>query len=563
MRSFRDLSINAKLNLSALVAGSVALLLASSVLIFNDYNLVRRSKVEQLSSLARVLGAASTAALTFDDPNTAKELLASLSLQPTIKLACIYNEQQRVFATYHSKDAPDLSPPDVIPDGPTFTGAFLDVPHAIVRDGDRIGTVYLRSAMTDLNDQVIQNILTVVAVMLASVAMIFLFSSRLQRSVSRPILQLARIAQSISQSRDYSTRVTKAGNDELGTLYDEFNAMLDQIQRNEQELQEAHDQLEIRVQERTRELSYANLQLSNEVNERTRAEAELETVHQQLVEAARKTGMAEVATGVLHNVGNVLNSINVSATLVADRLRNSKLFELTRALDLMSQHSADLGEYMTQDERGKRVPGFLRLVTTHLNRDHAIILDELYSLTKNVDHVKTIVAMQQSYAGAAGLIESVTLAELVDDALRLNSSSFDKYHIQVVRDYADIPDVRIEKQKLLQILMNLMNNAKDSLIESVSEDRRLTVRIHVDEQTESPRVLIEVIDNGVGILRENLKRVFSHGFTTKRHGHGFGLHSSANAAKELGGTLTAQSGGAGCGALFTVELPFKPVEVMI
>ena len=134
--------------------------------------------------------------------------------------------------------------------------------------------------------------------------------------------------------------------------------MLDQIQRSERELQQAHDELEIRVEERTRELSHANLQLSNEIGERKRAETELEAVHQQLVEAARKAGMAEVATGVLHNVGNVLNSINVSATLVADRLRNSKLYELTRALDLMNQHAADLGTYLTQDERGKRVPGF-------------------------------------------------------------------------------------------------------------------------------------------------------------------------------------------------------------
>ncbi len=272
--------------------------------------------------------------------------------------------------------------------------------------------------------------------------------------------------------------------------------------------------------------------------------------------------MAEVATGVLHNVGNVLNSINVSATLVADRLRNSKLLELTRALDLMSQHAADLGDYLMQDERGKRVPGFLRLVGTHMNRNHALIMDELSSLTKNVDHIKSIVAMQQSYAGAAGVVESLSLAELVDDAIRLNASSFDKYNIEVVREYADIPEVRIEKQKVLQILTNVMTNAKDALLEGTVEQRRLVVRIRVDQQPAQARLLIEVLDNGVGIPKENLTRVFSHGFTTKRHGHGFGLHSSANAARELGGTLTAYSEGPGRGALFIVDLPFRPVEVL-
>ena len=272
--------------------------------------------------------------------------------------------------------------------------------------------------------------------------------------------------------------------------------------------------------------------------------------------------MAEVATGVLHNVGNVLNSINVSVTLVADRLRTSKLSELTRALELMNQHAAVLGDYLTQDERGKRIPPFLRLVAAHLVRNHTTILDKLNSLVKNVDHIKTIVAMQQTYAGAAGLVELVSLAELVDDALRLNASSLNKYHIELIRDYADIPEVRVEKQKLLQILMNLMTNAKDALLESPSEDRRLTVRIGVDEGMTPPRIRIKVSDNGVGIAKENLKRVFSHGFTTKRHGHGFGLHSSANAAKELGGNIAVHSDGPGRGALFVLELPFNPVEVL-
>ncbi len=562
MRFFDDLSINAKLNLSALLAGGAALILASAALIFNDANLIRSSKVQQLSSWAEMMGAYSSAALTFDDSAAAKELLSSLKLQPTIQFACIYNSKGRIFASYESKDLVAFEPPPPQPTGHEFVeGGFLDVSQQIVSDGEPIGTLYLHASMTDLNDQIIRNIATVAAVMLVSIAVIFFFSSRLQRSVSLPILRLASTAQMISLNRDYSTRVKKVANDELGTLYDEFNAMLDQIQQNERELQKAHDQLEIRVQERTRELSHANLQLSNEVGERKRAETELEAVHQQFMEAARKAGMAEVATGVLHNVGNVLNSINVSATLVADRLRNSKLHELSRALDLIEQHSAELGEYLTHDERGKRIPGFLRMVASHMDRDQTMILDELHSLTKNVDHVKTIVAMQQSYAGAAGLIESVSIAELVDDAIRLNASSFEKYHIEVIRKYSDIPEVRIEKQKLLQILMNLMTNAKDSLVESTNELRRLTVSIRLDS-SEPPRLLIEVQDTGLGVAKENVKRIFSHGFTTKRHGHGFGLHSSANAAKELGGTLSVQSEGPGCGAMFTLELPFKPVKVL-
>ena len=563
MRFLRNLSIITKLNLSVFLAGGAAVLFAVVTLSYNDYVLIQSSKVQQLSALAEVLGANSTSALDFDDQGAAKELLTSLSVQPTIYFACIFDAEGHVFATYRTREAEGFSPPAPRLTGHAFIkGRFLDITQEITRDGERIGTVYFHASMADLDKQLVRNISVVGVVGIIALATAVFFSSRLLRTVSRPILELAHAVQTISQNRDYSTRVEKFANDELGTLYDEFNAMLDQIQHGERELQQAHDQLERRVEERTRELSQANLDLNSEIGERKRAETELEEVHQQLLQTARKAGMAEVATGVLHNVGNVLNSINVSATLIADRLRNSKITELTRALDLMNQHAAELGEYLTQDERGRRVPGFLGLVSTHMNRDHAVMLEELDSLTKNVDHVKTIIGMQQSYAGAAGVIESVSLAELADDAIRLNASSFDKYHIELVRDYADMPNVRIEKQKLLQVLMNLMTNAKDALLESVSEDRRLTARIRVDRQPDDPRVLIEVLDNGVGIPKENLTRVFSHGFTTKRHGHGFGLHSSANAAKELGGTLTAHSDGPGRGALFTVNLPYRPVEVL-
>jgi signal transduction histidine kinase len=238
---------------------------------------------------------------------------------------------------------------------------------------------------------------------------------------------------------------------------------------------------------------------------------------------------------------------------------------MERALNLMNEHEADLGSFLANDERGKRIPEFLRLVASHLSHDRQQVMEELVSLTKNVEHIKTIVAMQQSYAGAAGVIELVSLAELVEDALRLNASSFVKYNIIIVRNFADIPEIRIEKPKLLQILVNLLTNAKDSLVESGSQERKLIVCIRVDadeKNSQQSRVVVEVIDNGVGIAKENLTRVFSHGFTTKRHGHGFGLHSSANAAKELGGSLVAQSEGLGQGATFTLDLPFRPVEVL-
>jgi len=563
MRVLKNLSIKWKLNLLVLIPSGAALLLASVALVINDASLIRSSKVQQLSALAKVLGANSTAALVFDDPAAARETLSSLGAQPTVQFACLYNAKGRLFAIYAGAGGGDFVPPPPGGDGYEFVaGNYLDVTQEIFRDGNTVGTVYLHASMADLSAQVCRSIVIVALVMLGSLAVAVLLSSRLQRIVSAPILLLAQAAQTISSNRDYSIRVRKSAKDELGMLYDDFNAMLDQIERGEKELQQAHTELEVRVEQRTQQLSQANLELSREVAERKRAEQELDRVHQQLLDAARRAGMAEVATGVLHNVGNVLNSVNVSATLVADRLRGSKLPELTRALDLLDGHAAEIGRFLTEDPRGKRVPGFLRLVASHLSRDQSLMAEELESLTKNVDHIKTVVAMQQSYTGVAGVVETVSLAELVDDALKLNASSFGKYDIALVRDFADVPPVQVDKQRVLQILMNLVANAKDSLLESGREARQLTVRIRIDGPPGEENVLIEVADNGVGIAKENLTRVFSHGYTTKRRGHGFGLHSSAIAAKELGGALTAHSDGQGRGAVFTLKLPFKPVEIL-
>jgi two-component system, NtrC family, sensor kinase len=562
--SLKDFSINTKLRLLVLVAGGVALLLSTTAFVINDVNLIRSSKIQQLSALAKVLGFNSTAALTFDDPATARGLLSSLSMQPTVRFACIYNARGMAFATYRRELNDELAPPNPREEGYEFVeGNYLDVTQDIVLDGEKIGTVYLRATMDDLYEQLMRYGMIVIFVMGVSLGAAILLASRLQRIVSAPILRLANTAQMISANGDYAIRVHKEANDELGTLYDEFNLMLDRIQRGEDQLQKAHNQLEIRVEERTRQLSETNEELSKEVAERARAEKELATVHQQLLETARRAGMAEIATGVLHNVGNVLNSINVSATLVADHVRNSKLSDIIRALDLMRRHSHDLGSYLVEDEKGKQLPGFLYLITSHLERERGKIMEEMHSLSKNIDHIKAIVSMQQSYAGVAGIVETLSLADLLDDALKLNSSSFDKYDIRIIREYADLPEVRVEKQKLLQILVNLVTNAKDSLIESSQQRRRLTARIRTGAEWGNDRVYIDVIDNGVGIPQENLTRIFSHGFTTKRHGHGFGLHSSANAAKELGGTLTARSDGFDRGAVFTVELPLTCVEVLV
>jgi len=299
---------------------------------------------------------------------------------------------------------------------------------------------------------------------------------------------------------------------------------------------------------------YGRIWAFRDITERKRAEAELAKVHQELVEASRLAGMAEVATGVLHNVGNVLNSVNVSATIIADRLQRSEAGNIAKLAALFAQHQADLAAFLTADPRGRLVPGYLDTLAAALVTERASVFAELDQLRKNIDHIKEIVAVQQSYARSSGLIESVAVGEIVEDALRINAGSFLSHGIETVRDFQVLPEVSTDKHKVMEILINLVRNAKYACDDSGRPDKRITLRTRSDGH----RFTIAVIDNGVGIPAENLTRIFNHGFTTRKNGHGFGLHSGALAAKELGGSLGVQSAGPGLGATFTLELPVQP-----
>jgi len=281
------------------------------------------------------------------------------------------------------------------------------------------------------------------------------------------------------------------------------------------------------------------------------AEAKLEQVHKQLMDASRKAGMAEVATSVLHNVGNVLNSVNVKSTSVAEGLRNSKVGNLSKLMALLQEHQADLGQYLTSDPKGKQLPKYLAQLADHLAGERTVALEGLAQLQKYIEHIKDIVAMQQNYSKSSVVLETLPLIELIEDAVRMNAGSMERHNVKVVREYVDEPVMLVDKHKLLQILVNLVRNAKHACNDAAEMNKTITLRVTKG----GDRVKIGVIDNGVGIAPEHLTLIFNHGFTTKKDGHGFGLHSSALTAKEMGGTLTAFSDGLGRGASFILELP--------
>jgi len=311
--------------------------------------------------------------------------------------------------------------------------------------------------------------------------------------------------------------------------------MLAQIQTRDTALQIARDNLEKRVEERT---------------------LELENIHKQLVDASRRGGMAEIASNVLHNVGNVLNSVNVSTGLIVESVKKSRASSLARVVALLQEHAHDLGAFMTNDPKGKNVPAHLAQLSQYLLADQGAIVRELNSLQRNVEHIKEIVAMQQNYATFGGVKEIIDIVNLVEDGLRITEGGLRRHCVEVSREFEKVPAMNVEKHKILQILVNLLRNAKHACQESDRVDKRLTVRVANGDD----RIRVSVIDNGVGIPPENLTRIFNHGFTTRKDGHGFGLHSGALAAKEMGGSLTVHSDGPGQGAAFTLELPCPTQE---
>lgn len=531
MLSFRDLSLRRKQMLIIMLTSAISLLLACAAFVAYDVSRFRRELVALVSSLAEVIGNNTTAAIEFNDPDVAAQTLAALRGEPNIVRAHIHTPDGQVFATYTREGVP-LPPelPHSVAARQEFTDRHLHLFRPIMVGSEQVGSIELTADLHELRERLWRYAGIAALVLAVSLLVAFGLSSRLQKLISHPILHLAQLARAVAVDKNYSVRATKQSNDELGQLVDGFNEMLAQIQQRDTALQVARDDLEQRVEERTKEL---------------------EVIHKQLVDASRRGGMAEIATNVLHNVGNVLNSVNVSTGLLVDGVKKSKTARLAQVVGLMREHGPDLGEFISNDPKGKQVPGYLVQLSEHLLAEQAAMVGELESLRRNVEHIKEIVAMQQSYATFGGVKEIINVVTLVEDSLRMHEGTMNRHRVEVIREFEPVPPLNIEKHKILQILVNLMRNAKHACQESERGDRRLTVRIANGEG----RIKISVMDNGVGIPAENLTRIFNHGFTTRKDGHGFGLHSGALAAKEMGGSLTVTSPGPGQGATFTLELP--------
>lgn len=342
----------------------------------------------------------------------------------------------------------------------------------------------------------------------AAIIVVALLVVILNRVVLSPLAVVTKHAVEIGAGKDLGTRLDFQKADEIGVLAREFDRMV----------------------------------------------ARVAETRGQLIDQSFHAGRAEVATNVLHNVGNILNSVNISANLVADRLKNSKASGVSRIASLLQEQGPSAGQFISSDERGKRVPEYLSALGEQLLTDQRVALEEIDSLRENLDHIKDTVAMQQKFAKFCGVTEVIPVADLVEDSVRLNAGAFERHGVTLRREFGEVPPITVDRHKVLQILVNLIRNAKYACDDSGRLDKMITLRT----ERVATGVRICVIDNGIGIPPENMARIFNHGFTTREAGHGFGLHSAALAAQELGGSLRAESEGAGFGATFVLDLPLAP-----
>jgi PAS domain S-box-containing protein len=644
MNAYRDLGIQKKmLVMNLLICGVVLLVAIAALFTFQVFTFHSNFK-RQAMTLSYIIANNCSAAMAAGDQKKATELLNGLKVEPTVISASLVlpnalatNNPNPVFAFYQQ-----LEDKKALRDYPKYRSSEFVRGHLLVMQPIRdargwVGSLYLRLDYA----QTSKNLFALYAQMIAMVMIIstglgMLLSRRLGRSITGPVLQLARTAQVIGANKDYSMRAAAGrGADELGRLTESFNEMLNRIQSQDAKMEALINSIDGIVWERTPDngrftfvsrqsetlLGYPPEQWLGESHlwvdrldpqdalkaiqtghelaakgrpyvydyrmlaadgrtvwiresgmvlienghavavrgilqdiTRHKQDAEqLDKLNRQLIDASRQAGMADVATGVLHNVGNVLNSVSVSATLMGERLRQSKVPNLRRATGMLRAQNGQLPEFLTNDPKGKLLPTYLDTVAEQLAGEQNELISEMESVGKHIEHIKEIVAMQQSYAKVSGAYELLSVTDLVEDALRINMTAFTRHGIELVRDFApDLPAVSVDRHKVLQIVINLLRNSKHALEEMRGREKRIVVRVCMSPP-DQVRVIVQ--DNGIGIPAENMNKIFNHGFTTKKAGHGFGLHSGANAAKEMGASLQARSDGPGKGAEFTLTIP--------
>jgi signal transduction histidine kinase len=387
---------------------------------------------------------------------------------------------------------------------------------------------------------------------LAAILVGLLFSTTISQSVAARVARLVQAMKRVERG-SFSEELRATGNDEIDVLTRQFNSMVQQLAQHDATIRDLNMNLERKVEERTLTLRLVHAELDKRNTDLESALTEVKQIQSQLVEVAHRAGMTEIATGVLHNVGNVLNSVNVSLSVLNESVCKSKVSSLGRVAALLNEH-ADKISAATDDPKINRIPEYLTLLSESLVEEQCQTDAELRNLTEKVQHIKNIISAQQSYTRRISFKESIDVHSLIEDLLAMHEPSIVKYRVTVIREFSALPRITIEKSKLLQVLDNLIKNALESMAITERESHVLLI----STRNEVANVVVSIGDTGHGITDEQLKCIFRFGYTTKPYGNGFGLHSAAIAMNEMGGAIRVASGGNGQGATFSISLPLNP-----
>ena len=537
----RSNSIHRQIMLFAVLICLAVLLPVGSVLLLNHISQFKAKLSESFQATTRIIATNASAALAFNDKAAAEELLASLVNAPSITAAALYTKDGARLVSYG--DTPPAPP------APAHSDGFSSNQEPVSYKGEHYGCLLVLSRYpAELRTTIVAWISVYAGGIVLAAVIAALLAARFHRDVATPLQSLANTAGEVTTSQNYAVRVPLNGPREIRELAQAFNTMMTEIDRRDAELGE-----------KSKALSTQLITLRNEVEEREAAEQRLRENNREMMRLSREAGIAEVATGVLHNIGNALNSINVSTELLCTQVHEQSRLTAATLRDFFASPPENAAVVFSAHPVGPGVLNFAASLTRLIVGQMDEAARELASLRTGVLHLKDIVSRQQSLAKTATLSESFNLNEALQDALLLSKADALRIELDITHPASGPAKAYADRSSVVQILINLIANARESMDEAGTLDQKLSIQIRPQDDA---HISISLTDYGSGIASDQLVAIFSYGFTTKKHGHGFGLHNSANIARLMGGSLQVHSPGPGLGATFTLTLPSRSPSVL-
>ena len=276
----------------------------------------------------------------------------------------------------------------------------------------------------------------------------------------------------------------------------------------------------------------------------------LDAGYRRLMDQAHKKGMADISTGILHNIGNILNNVNIATYSLARLLDDNAINDLIMANTLLNSRFDDLDEFIRSDPKGKTLMQFYVSLTDVFENFRNKLLENVERLSNRIDLIDEIITAQQSYTTVKSNLTALDIIAVVEDVLKMHQTTLEKHGIRVIRNHGRIMRALANRTKLFHVITNIVKNAVEAMEPTPVEHRKLSMAV----TAESDKVFLSISDSGNGIAPGHLEDIFAYGFTTKMDGHGFGLHSCANYMTEMNGRLWAESSGTGTGATFVLQL---------